>query len=67
MDLNKKAEELREQRLTSDEIKNWIDAEQYKLIIDHIGFLLLNLEEFHPNSIILKSNHYKFLKKVCEV
>lgn len=67
MDLNKKAEELREQGLTPDEIKIWITAEQNELIIKHIGFLLLNLEEFHPNSIILKSNHYRYLKKVCEV
>ena len=60
-------EEYAEQGLSPDEIKLRLIDDEQNLLLCHLELLLINIKEFHPNSVVLKSNCYKYLEGVCNI
>ena len=67
MNLEEKYKEYADQGLSPDEIKLRLIDDEHNLLLCHLELLLINIKEIHPNSVVLKSNCYKYLEGVCNV
>ena len=67
MNLEEKYKEYADQGLSPDEIKLRLIDDEHNLLLCQLELLLINIKEFHPNSVVLKSNCYKYLESVCNI